>query len=261
MYRRPVQNVVRSSGLEKYVIHWYNRLLRDGTVTHTVDGVKAEFHNTSHIPHSLPERSVVEDVFTQIRQGDVFYDFGANRGLFTCMIARMPQSPTVISFEPSPDAFSDLQRNVELNEIGNSVSTHQLAVSDTSGEISFVVKDESTGNTLVSDVQTEADEIISVPSVEIDSFVTTENIPLPTVIKIDVEGAELQALQGMVETLQEERCRLIYCEVHEEKLTRLDQNPEDLFSILRECGFETIKRVYDRSDSHYIVRGEKSHTE
>src|SRR6266699_2559349 len=72
-----------------------------------------------------------------LRPGDTFVDVGANIGLFTLIAARLvgPQG-RVLSFEPTPETFARLTKNVQTNRLEN-VSCQQLALSDRAGEMEF----------------------------------------------------------------------------------------------------------------------------
>jgi hypothetical protein len=92
----------------------------------------------------------------------------------------------------------------------------------------------------------------------------------PTVVKIDVEGAELSALRGLSRTLSNDVCRLIYCEIHPAALAERGNSATNVRECLREHGFavEQIGTGSEREDgtsgSHsvsvtpYILRGTRS---
>jgi hypothetical protein len=84
----------------------------------------------------------------------------------------------------------------------------------------------------------------------IDGLVNQPQDYFPTVAKIELEGYERQVLEGMSETLPDNRCRLIYCEIHETATHRLSAQSygglhTDIQSILQNHGFKTelIKRI------------------
>jgi len=74
-------------------------------------------------------------------------------------------------------------------------------------------------------------------------FIDMESLPVPNVIKIDVEGMEEEVLLGLVQTLHRPECRLILCEVH---FAVLDQRgrwdaPRRILYFLEDCGVDTIE--------------------
>jgi len=216
-----------------------------------VDGTVVRFHMADHIPYDLPERSVVEDHLSAVEPDDVFYDLGANRGLYTCFIAsRLTDGGAVYSYEPSPDAFADLRRNVELNEIVHRVHLRQRAISDEVGTREFAIDPETTGNTLASGDN--GGEPTSVETTTLGRVVEDGDEP-PTIVKMDIEGQEANAIEAAGDALR--RCRLIYCEVHSEALG------ESVEDGLRALGFDEIQTVYHRSSDNYMMKATNSDLE
>jgi FkbM family methyltransferase len=207
------------------------------------------------MPTNLPERSVAEDLIGNLSTDDIFYDLGANRGLYTCLAGDVVENGEVHAFEPNPVAIGDLEQNIQQNNLSSRVTVHQKAVSDSGEEIPFVVRSGSTGNTLQTTTVDERDsETITVESVNLDDFIIENNLPRPTIMKIDIEGAEVDALKSMETSLED--CRLVYCEVHEDMIE--DSKSVLPAALLRNLGLEEINRIYRRSGSHYILRAQRN---
>jgi FkbM family methyltransferase len=160
----------------------------------------------------------------------------------------------VHAFEPNPVAIGDLEQNIQQNNFSSRVTVHQKAVSDSGEEIPFVVRSDSTGNTLQTTTVDERDsETITVESVNLDDFIIENDLPRPTIMKIDIEGAEVDALKSMKTSLED--CRLVYCEVHEDMVG--DSNSLLPDTLLRDRGFDEINHIYERSSSYYIIRAQR----
>jgi hypothetical protein len=93
-----------------------------------------------------------------------------------------------------------------------------------------------------------------------DSLVQKESVPEPTVMKIDVEGAEVRVLRGLEATLRNSECRLIFCEVHFPMKDGI-RSPEDygddpyeVYDILRDHGFSItqLDPEGNRYGEHFI---------
>jgi len=69
--------------------------------------------------------------------------------------------------------------------------------------------------------------------------VVGDGVPAPTIVKIDVEGAEVNVLRGLSDTLKRDKCRLVCIEVHEDHLDQFDTSRMELISMLEAAGFET----------------------
>jgi FkbM family methyltransferase len=138
-----------------------------------------------------------------VRPGDVVYDLGANVGYYSLAAARrVGPHGRVIAFEPLPDVADVLERHLAVNGIRN-VTVERCAVSDEDGEAWF---DPGVGSAYGRLSETGR---IRVPTVSLDRFCAVRGLPLPNVVKIDVEGAELQALRGAVGILRRARPRVM----------------------------------------------------
>jgi FkbM family methyltransferase len=169
--------------------------------------------NVSYIL-GLAEPLVQAALARHLGPGMVFYDVGANVGFLTLLGARLVgRSGAVIAFEPHPGNAAALRHNVALNGFDHVVVFEQAAAAQPgSGTLFFA--DQTTLATLVQPPgSTDGGAAIEVALVAIDELVTRHVIPPPAVVKIDVEGAELDVLRGMRETIRRHR-PMILCEVH-----------------------------------------------
>ncbi|AUV81401.1 FkbM family methyltransferase [Salinigranum rubrum] len=187
---------------------------------------------------SIAERPILEDLASSIRRDDVFYDIGANTGLYSCLMANLVEQP-VIALEPHPQNARRLEENAELN--GADVSVFEYALADSAGdsELSIVLdKIGSAGHSLVSD---EGPNTITVPKIRGDDFIADEDLPAPTVLKIDVEGAEYQVLRGLESALSRSDCRMVYCETHADRLRAQGVSVSDVRDELVSHGFSVTE--------------------
>jgi FkbM family methyltransferase len=162
------------------------------------------------------ESAVQEAMVRHLGRGGVFYDIGANLGFFSLLGAHLCglDDGRVIAFEAAPDNAEAIRVNAALNRVPN-VEVLCAAVSDRSGLGRLQVVDDQSWSKLVQYGEhpfTEA--IIDVRCVTVDELVASGRIPPPTVVKIDVEGAELAVLAGMRETIAAHRPAII-CELHD----------------------------------------------
>lgn len=190
---------------------------------------------------NLPEEEVITDVIDSLRPDDVFYDIGANIGIYACLAASIVE-PDVIAFDPEPRNAARLEENAALNDAA--VDVYEYALSDTAETREFGVtyfdgacQTGPAGHSFVTgDEQT--DEIITVEAVLGDEFIDERSLPKPTVVKIDVEGAEWAVVTGLEETLSHPECRLVYCEAHEDQLRSQGVSVADLIEKLEGMGFD-----------------------
>lgn len=161
------------------------------------------------------EPSVQEALRRLLAPGAVFYDIGANVGFFTLLGARLvgPEGH-VVAFEPVPACARAVARNIELNGFAHA-EIRAAAVAATSGEGRLLVVGEASWSHLASTGRhADARDEISVEVVAIDELVAAGAVAPPDVVKIDVEGAELQALEGMRAMIERARPAIV-CELHD----------------------------------------------
>jgi len=133
-----------------------------------------------------------------IREGDVVYDIGAQAGFYT-MVASSCGAKTY-AFEPEPRNYDWLVKHIVLNRV-NAVPFN-LAISDKDGVEKLAVRQSSTTHQFSSLSPTKPDLEIEVAVRTIDSLVKNGEIDPPSVIKIDVEGAQNKVMSGAINTLQ-----------------------------------------------------------
>jgi len=196
------------------------------------------------------ESPVIVDLLSEVEDGDVFYDVGANIGLYSCVVAHVLEPGNVVAVEPSPRAYGKLQENAALN--GDGIHTCQVALSDADSQVAFAVDvggRQSRMSTLnVDNPRTEA-EITEVRSRRLASLLDEEGVPAPTVAKIDVEGAEYDVLRGMGDHLEE--IRVLYCELHHPVLDDFGTSAAEVVEYLRSAQFE-VERLFQREENEFL---------
>jgi FkbM family methyltransferase len=122
-----------------------------------------------------------------VKPGDVVYDIGAHFGYYALLALKLVGTEgRVLAFEPSPPNLARLYRHIELNRCSN-VQVLELAVSDREGSAHFETRTGSGLGHLAPDGPVE---------VKITRLDGLQGYPLPNVMKIDVEGAEVGVLRG-----------------------------------------------------------------
>jgi FkbM family methyltransferase len=176
------------------------------------------------------EPSIQQAVCEHLHAGDVFYDVGANVGFFTVIAARrVGPFGRVAAFEPVPATVEALLRNLQLNGFDN-VTVVPKAAAASSALAQFEVGETSTQSRLRTDGRGDLSQrVIEVETIPIDELVERGDLEPPSLVKIDVEGAELEAVRGMRRTIQRYR-PVILCEMH-------GTNAE-FAALMRELGYD-----------------------
>ena len=134
------------------------------------------------------------------QKGTTVLDVGANVGAYTLMFANwVGENGRVFAFEPAPDACDGLRAHIALNGFDDRVAVIQAAVSASVGDAPFAVHPSGGASSLALASVKDATRL-TVSTETIDSICKAYGL-LPAVIKIDVEGAELDVLRGARNTL------------------------------------------------------------
>lgn len=175
------------------------------------------------------------DVFKSLlKKGMRVADIGANLGYYTLMAAKaVGRQGQVFAFEPEPENFSLLARNIQANNFQN-VETVNLAVTNKVGQEKLFFSDEHRGDHRIYDPGDKR-KTLTVSSTSLDSFFQ-DNLRLD-VIKIDVEGAEGIVFAGMKKIIEANPHLTIFIEFWPKALSMAGTSPQKLLAMIDEQGF------------------------
>ncbi len=142
---------------------------------------------------------------------DVLFDIGANIGVISVILAKKMKHGSVIhAFEPAPQSYNYLKDTARVQKGNARVITVNYAVSNKNDKLYFT----NDGNSCTNHVMaTQEKNTIAVNAITIDEYCQLNNV-IPGVIKIDVEGAEFWALEGMRQTLKNNNITVLV-EIHQ----------------------------------------------
>ena len=149
-----------------------------------------------------------------VGRGQRVYDIGANCGQSTLHLANaVGPGGAVVAFEPTPDNYRSLVRNVELNALGNVTPVcAAVAAVDGVAQFQFDRRRPTEGRLSSADVDLGNAEVLEVRQLVLDSY-EERGWPAPSFLKVDVEGGAAGVFAGGHELLK--RCRpVIYVELH-----------------------------------------------
>jgi FkbM family methyltransferase len=169
--------------------------------------------------------------------GDTIVEVGANIGTESIHFSRIVGSAgRVVCFEPVPENADTLREQLRINNITN-VDLRQAAVSATAGRVQFAAPqselNSGQGRIVAGGA---ADEVIDVECVVLDDLVTRGEVPVPRLIVMDVQGAELFVLRGCHAVLRERRPPVIL-EVETDALAEHKQTPADVREFFDTVGY------------------------
>jgi FkbM family methyltransferase len=190
------------------------------------------------------EREVLDDLLRSVTADDVFWDVGANVGVYTCFVSsRISDSSNLIAFEPHPDIRSYLMKNIKENAPKSRIVPYGLSSTEQTQELSEIGL---AGHTIA---DTGDHETVEIDLVTAQSATEDRGLPQPTVVKMDIEGAELAALNGFGSVL--DHVRLLYCEVHPKRLKQMGISGDEVESLLLDSGFN-VEHLGDRGDTYFL---------
>ncbi|MFN3599555.1 MAG: FkbM family methyltransferase, partial [Aquificaceae bacterium] len=143
---------------------------------------------------SLSEFQTIKFFIKYLKYDDIFYDIGANYGFYTLLAQEFIKEGQIHAFEPLPEVFEILEMNVKPQDFKNTF-LNQVAVSDVVGEIEFFsCKGDSSRSSMIKRDLFGGSHVIKVKTITLDEYIKTHKPP--TIMKIDIEGAEYLALKG-----------------------------------------------------------------
>jgi FkbM family methyltransferase len=177
--------------------------------------------------------------------GKVVYDIGAFHGLLTLYFSR--RAARVVSFEPNGANVKRLIENLRVNHVRN-VTVRQVGIGSLPGRAvmasSFLMPGGSTIDPIgLEHLRRSKDiELEEIAVSTIDEEVFGGALPAPDVLKIDIEGLELEALKGGKRTLNEYRPAL-YMEMHGQTVKEKERKVHDLVNHLYSIGYTDVFHV------------------
>ena len=144
------------------------------------------------------ERAVTSIINATVEQGDVCLDVGANFGWYATLLQKLcGPGGWVHAFEPVPDTFETLKKNVELISDSSNILINNVAVGDAPGNIEMhVFEGLPNGHSSLSTMGRTDYKTVTSPMITLDSYLVDQNISKVDFIKVDIEGAELMMLKG-----------------------------------------------------------------
>lgn len=194
-----------------------------------------EYIGAAVLHHGFYESEVLEALRPFFSQSSTFWDIGANFGLHAVTAAALCSGMRVRAFEPIPSLRSRLLRHASNNSV--EVRCFELALSDEAGQFTIYAPPDGVSGraTLRREWAGPTWEPLIVSTARADELVVRGECEMPTVIKIDVEGAELSVLQGFGDLLRDDRIRAIVFEGQPGMAAGETRDP--VGSYLQQAGF------------------------
>lgn len=166
------------------------------------------------------------------------FDVGANHGIISLLVASQNPGVSVHSFEASEDAVNIINQNCALNGFHTSIRVVNTLIADRSGyTIPFYWEGSSGGASITKGRMGHTIEIHK-STLSLDDYAKANNA-FPDFIKMDIEGAENIAIQGMNEILSMSRPE-VFIELHEFGQKKLYENAQDILDFVTPLNYQMI---------------------
>jgi FkbM family methyltransferase len=184
------------------------------------------------LQHGVWEPFETQVICSLLEPGNIFVDLGANIGWYSVMAGVLVGSRgRVYSFEPDPKCFSLLTRNASLNGLEN-LTAEKLAVAHASGSTNLYLHGDNFSDHRLYDSGDGRDSV-PVSAVSLDEYFSAATAPID-LLKIDIQGAEWHAFQGMRHILQRGLVERVIFEFWPVGLLRAGASADALVSFLAE---------------------------
>lgn len=217
--------------------------------------------------YSTKEPETLDWLDDNLQDDDVFFDVGANIGLYSLYAAKLKPECKIYAFEPESQNYSKLCKNIVLNAATNIVPC-SLPLADREAFDFFYVGEMQPGSALhsfgrLSDFRGGSDGAVlrqGALSTTLDTLIARYKVPQPTLLKIDVDGIEGEILDGAGAVLKSEKLRTILVELtfqHEAGFTELMQKLTRFgFKLLRKSDW--VWEVNGLRSQNYIFQRQRS---
>ncbi len=199
------------------------------------------------------ERDALDKLLSVVRPDDTVFDIGASVGLYTMALLSQCPKGEIVAFEPDPETAKRLKQNITLNPFPN-VRVIEWGVSQSEGEMELYTA--GSGGFAPTLAKTNRfKETVKIPTNSLDNALALGNLPIPDVLKVDIEGAEVLCIRGAKRLLLGEfskRPRLLFIEFHPEWMIDFGATIEILTAEIESAGYHAIWRS-DRDKQTHIL--------
>jgi FkbM family methyltransferase len=175
-----------------------------------------------------------------IKEDFVVMDIGANIGYYTLIAANKTKMGTVHSFEPITENYEALKNNILLNNLSN-VIINNVGISNVDAtETYYISAKDNIGMSGLRPPENYSGISEKKETITLDAYVIKKNLSRVDIIKIDIEGNEMNALLGMKMILKKFK-PILFIEIINEHLIKFNSNADDVYSFLQSHGYKAFE--------------------
>ena len=185
-----------------------------------------------------------------IKENDILLDIGANIGYYSIIAASIIKKGKIYAFEPEPHNYDLLTRNIKINGYNNIIPV-QKVVSNFNGKVKMYIDNKNTGShSLSQENVANLKNYLEVNSIKLDDYLEGINQRKVDIIKMDVQGAESQVIDGLTKTLHHNTSIKIIMEFWPKGLINMEITPIKFLQKIKTLGFKIA--VLDEANEKII---------
>jgi FkbM family methyltransferase len=188
-------------------------------------------------------RDVAYSILKEVR---TYIDIGANNGFSYSLLATKIGVHSVLVFEPNPIFKLHLETNLERNNANSQVTVSSVALSEEKGERNFAAYKGASAHFTDSNHLRKRRKCKKVRVSTLDEELKNRNVHAPALIKIDVEGYEIEVLRGAVKTIESLKPLIIF-EINRNYLVERMKNPEEYIEFFENFEYR-VRNINDSND-------------
>ena len=183
------------------------------------------------------EKQDADIFFSLLNKDMIFFDIGAHIGFYSINAAKRHETIKVYSFEPIPQTFELLQKNIYINKLNN-VFFYNVGLLDMEKEVDFFFNPTMSGNASARNLAEDTNiKKISAKVTSVDDFIFAQQLERLDIIKCDVEGGELLVFQGGKKAIKK-YTPIIFTEMLRKWSKKFHYHPNDIISLLASCDYQ-----------------------
>lgn len=172
-----------------------------------------------------------------VKKGMIVLDIGSNIGFYTLQFSKLVgKNGKVFAFEPDPDNYSLLAKNIEKNNLNNVIAIKKAVLNKT-GPLQLYLCKENRGDHRIFESNDERDSI-KIDGTKIDDIFSSET--KIDIIKMDIQGSEYLAVEGMHDVIERNEDIIIITEFSPYRLKKCGFSGNIFLNKIKEIGFKTI---------------------
>lgn len=179
----------------------------------------------------------------------VMLDIGANIGLISFDLVNRFEKLKIYAFEPTNSTFKLLNKSVQENSLNGKINVFNTAIGDFDGNAQFFIHNcsDSSGDGLIDTGRAGESKAVITEICKLDTWSMKNKVSNISIIKIDVEGAELLVLRGAIELIKRYK-PIIFMELLEINVKNYDFEINDIFNFIDKINYSCFSLDGDQVD-------------